>query len=71
MKTLVDQRLVEEARAAELRFRCDDCAHFDNAAERCVHGYPVEPHRPPPLAAGDTVVFCKEFELGHRCDGDA
>jgi hypothetical protein len=29
-----------------------------------VHGYPVAPHRPGPLDAGDFIVFCKEFELG-------
>jgi hypothetical protein len=64
VRTLVDPRFVEEARAAALRFRCDDCAHFDDRASRCVHGYPVEPHRPGELAPGRVVVFCKEFELG-------
>jgi hypothetical protein len=64
VRTLVDLRLVEEARAVALRFRCDDCAHFDAANEACVHGYPVAPHRPGPLDAGDFIVFCKEFELG-------
>ncbi len=66
MKTPVDARLVLEAHAGALRFECDDCAHFDDVAERCAHGYPVAPHRPGPLIAGKTVVFCKEFELGSR-----
>lgn len=64
MKTLVDGRLVEEAQRARLRFRCDDCAHFDVQGARCAHGYPVAPHRPGPLTVGRTIVFCKEFELG-------
>jgi hypothetical protein len=64
MKTLVDGRFVAEACTSELRFRCDDCAHFDDTGERCAHGYPVAPHRPASLAPGVVVVFCKEFELG-------
>jgi hypothetical protein len=64
MKTVVDPCLIEEARRARLRFRCDDCIHFDDGAERCVHGYPVTPHRPGPLTTGAVIVFCKEFELG-------
>ena len=72
MKTRVDQRFQDEARAASLRFRCDDCAHFDPARslvpgdseKGCAHGYPTGPHRPVDLAVGAVVVFCKEFELG-------
>jgi len=64
VRTLVDARLVEEAQAAGLRFRCDDCAHFDDGGARCAHGYPVAPHRPGPLATAAVIVFCKEFELG-------
>ncbi len=80
MRTLVDHRLVVEARASALRFECDDCAHFDPDATppRCAHGYPVAPHRPGPLArleeARGSVVFCKEFELGdvsrNTCEAD-
>jgi hypothetical protein len=64
VRTFVDLRLVDEARASGLRFRCDDCAHFDATSEACAHGYPVAPHRPGPLEAGGVIVFCKEFELG-------
>jgi hypothetical protein len=64
VRSPVDLRLVEEARASALRFRCDDCAHFDDEGERCAHGYPIAPHRPAALAPGVVVVFCKEFELG-------
>ncbi len=64
MKTHVDLRLVEEARDHALRFRCDDCVHFDDASVRCAHEYPVAEHRPGPLTPGMVVVFCKEFDLG-------
>ena len=64
MKNTVDLRLLDEARASSLRFRCDDCAHFDASREACAHGYPADPHRPPPLHVGAVIVFCKEFELG-------
>jgi hypothetical protein len=64
VKSLVDLRLVEEARASALRFCCDDCLHFDAAIEACVHGYPSAPHRPGTLTPGMEVTFCKEFELG-------
>jgi hypothetical protein len=68
MKTCVDARFLDEARLADLRFRCDDCAYFDGAQVRCTHGYPIAPHRPPTMNVGDTVVFCKEFELGVHQD---
>ena len=68
MRTVVDLRLVDEAAAQGLRFRCDDCGHFDERADdgrgRCAHGYPTDEHRPPALAPGVVVTFCKEFELG-------
>ncbi len=64
MKTTVDLRLLEAARASALRFRCDDCAHFDTSRDACSHGYPAAPHRPDRLRPGLVIVFCKEFELG-------
>jgi hypothetical protein len=64
VKTTVDLRLIEEAEAHDLRFRCDDCVYFDENAETCAHEYPVAEHRPPALSPGMRVVFCKEFELG-------
>jgi hypothetical protein len=53
--------LEREILAFELRYTCDDCAHFDPEKSRCAHGYPTEPHR---RTAEAEVVFCKEFELG-------
>ena len=63
MKSSVDLRLLEEVQTFALRFRCDDCAHFDEDRERCGHAYPVAPHRAAPLVGGDVVLFCKDFEL--------
>lgn len=60
MRTPVDARLREEAERFQLRFRCDDCVHFDG--EKCTHGYPTEPHRRS-LTTDAFVVFCKELEL--------
>ena len=68
MRTLVDLRFVHEAEGAELRFTCDDCAHFDPSAAVCAHGYPVAPHRPSEVVIGTVVIFCKEFELGAAGD---
>jgi len=64
VKTVVDLRLIDEAHTSGLRFRCDDCAHFDERTERCGHAYPVTEHRPGPLLPGIVIVFCKDFELG-------
>ena len=63
MRTLVDERLIEESARFALRHRCDDCVHFDG--ERCGDAWPTEAHRLPlaQLRPGDAVVvFCKEFE---------
>ena len=64
MRTLVDARFIDEAEASALRFRCDDCVHFDMRSGECSHGYPVAPHRPGELMPGSIVVFCKDFDLG-------
>ncbi len=61
MKTRVTVDLVREAVACALRFRCDDCAHFDREASSCVHGYPTEVHRR--TLDAEEIVFCKEFEV--------
>lgn len=73
-----DARFDEDAERFALRFCCDHCGFFDEDAERCRHGWPTAPHRAAryrtaPTAdspaessvesSGDTVVFCKEFEL--------
>jgi hypothetical protein len=59
----VDERLRREARAYRLLFTCQQCAHYDEDAACCVHGYPVEPHSHIDLAHAAEVCFCKEFEL--------
>jgi len=63
VKTPVDERLLREARTFELKFRCEDCAHFAVDGERCANGYPVGPHRARPLEGLPSLEFCKEFEL--------
>jgi hypothetical protein len=51
----------EERERYSFRFCCEDCGHWDAAAERCRHEWPNERHR---LAHRSPVVtFCKEFEL--------
>ncbi len=47
-------------------FTCDDCAHFDDHRDVCLHGFPNQMHRralyqgtPPPK----TILFCKDFDL--------
>ncbi|MGZ3416603.1 MAG: hypothetical protein ACXVEF_24950 [Polyangiales bacterium] len=61
MKTRVTLQLLEEARRWELRFTCDECAHFQG--DRCAHGWP-EGERSRTLREGETIAFCKEFEGG-------
>jgi len=60
-------RFDEEAARLRLRFACEDCFFFDARRERCRHEWPTAPHRRArterPIAEGDEVVFCKEFEL--------
>jgi hypothetical protein len=63
VKTVVDDRLLEEAERFALRFACEDCAHFDGGGERCLHAFPTAPHRRALLRPGSVLSFCKEFEL--------
>ncbi|MCA9583296.1 MAG: hypothetical protein KC416_15960 [Myxococcales bacterium] len=46
----------------QLRFACDDCAHFDPPREGCSLGYPVDEHREGKSVA-EALTSCKEFEL--------
>lgn len=59
MKTRVTLRLVDEMQRYDLRWTCDDCAHFRN--DRCAHGWPHGERRRV-LREGDVIVFCKEWE---------
>lgn len=63
MKTPVDDRLREEARAFSLRFTCEHCAHFEPERARCGNGYPTEPHAGVDLSVRPELEFCKEFEF--------
>jgi len=63
MKTPVDQRFLEEARAFALRFGCEDCAYFEPEHELCGNGYPTAPHAHVDLEARRHLEFCKEFEF--------
>jgi hypothetical protein len=71
MKTAVDEQMITEVKAFGLRFFCDQCAyraddlvaHSARDSEmRCSLLYPIG-ERLRPLAAGDSLEFCKEFEL--------
>ncbi len=64
MRTLVDARLRDEVARFSFRFACDDCAHFDEARERCSLGYPAAPRRDA-LAheAPRHLELCKAYEL--------
>ena len=59
MKTRVTLQLLGEMQRFDLRFTCEDCAHF--TGESCAHGWPGG-ERKRPLRDGEDVVFCKEFE---------
>ena len=56
----------EESARFQLKFCCEECAHFDARAGGCAHEWPSELHRrgadPAPLAKA-MIDFCKEFEL--------
>ena len=55
-----DAQFVEEATRFSLRMHCEDCVLYDDAKDRCAHGYPTAQHRREP--ARSLVVFCKDFE---------
>jgi hypothetical protein len=55
----------EESARFQLRFCCEECAHFDPRADGCAHEWPSERHRrePAPAPPATMIDFCKEFEL--------
>ena len=62
MKLPQDARFQADRLRYDLRFTCEDCAHF--AQESCVHGFPTAEHRSHRyLSPTATLVFCKDFEL--------
>ena len=62
MRTLVDQRLLDEARRFAFRFACEDCAHFDADTGRCSLSYPTTPRRDD--LGRPHLELCKTYELG-------
>jgi len=61
VRTPVDERLRDEAARFAFRFACDDCAHFEAAADRCSLGYPAAPRRDG--LDRRHIELCKSFEL--------
>ena len=70
----VDALLRREVEAHRLRFTCESCAHFDEAAPpaappgepgggRCSLGFPHEPHTRARFDTAPDLAFCKAFEL--------
>lgn len=64
MKTVVDEVLRAEAVSYAFRYRCRDCAHFDEETGSCAEGFPNAVHRDQWLEEHDEIEFCKSFELG-------
>jgi hypothetical protein len=62
--TEVTPELVEASRRYRFRYGCESCAHHDAVLGECSNGNPNAAHRERGLEAGQTLVFCKLFELG-------
>jgi hypothetical protein len=63
VRTLVDGQLRLEAATFDLRYACEDCAHFDVSNGACAEGYPNEGHRDVRIDRAPSLEFCKSFEL--------
>ena len=66
MRSVADEKLIEERRTFRLLHCCEDCVHFDGSVAECAHAYPTADHRRARyerLVPGDEIVFCKEWEL--------
>ena len=62
----VQEEFEAEAARFNLRFRCDDCAHFDASNDRCAFGHPTAAMRDGStwvLGPRGAWMFCKDFEL--------
>lgn len=59
MKTRVTLQLLEQIAQFDLRFTCEECAHFTGTG--CAHGWPGG-ERKRALLDGEEIEFCKEFE---------
>jgi hypothetical protein len=63
VKTVVDDILRLEASQYRLCYTCSRCAHFAEATRTCAEGYPNDPHLSDEALLGETLEFCKSFEL--------
>ena len=63
MITRVDSQLREDIESYALKYSCEDCAHFESASRSCSLGFVPTPHLARAIEPGDTIVFCKTFEL--------
>jgi hypothetical protein len=63
MITLVDSQLMSDIEGFSLKYACEDCTHFEPRCSDCSLGYVSMHHRARAIAPGDTIVFCKTFEL--------
>lgn len=63
MKHTVDLQFLEESARFRLQFNCEQCVHFAADRGECAEGYPNQEHAARSLQPGDTVSFCKLFEL--------
>ncbi len=63
MITPVDRQLRDDIEAYGLKYACEDCSHFDPQSSLCSLGFVANPHRARAIEPGDTIVFCKTFEL--------
>jgi hypothetical protein len=58
-----DRRFLDEARRFQLQATCDRCVYFETQTASCSEGYPNHEHLALGAAPGDTICFCKRFEL--------
>jgi hypothetical protein len=63
MITKVDSCLCNDLAAFNLRYCCEDCAHFEAEKHECSLGFGSAQHRARAVKPGDSLVFCKTFEL--------
>ncbi len=64
MRIPQDEQFRRERERFALRFTCEDCALFDPARERCLHGYPSEHHRAARYEDPEAdLLYCKDFDL--------
>jgi len=63
MITRVDSQLRQDIQNFALKYACEDCAHFETHARSCSLGFDPTVHLAHAISPGDTIVFCKTFEL--------